>query len=524
MDRIEEYRIRLRWIIIRAQSRPVFKQFLRLWCRVGVWWGCRLLIKMPGVVAIYSRHTLPGSPSFVPGHSDLDTAIVLSEEAARDPQRIDQISARIEELYWWHYYLSPEDVRFTSAKELARFTRTYSARYETLYTPDDWVLMAGREVREAEVRPFPIERMPWHPEFNMWWQHILQHYLMVSQEGEEDQYLRVFYRSVLRQQLLFLAASGKEATKELGHVDDAQVKIALHYYPKLLNQMLDLKQNAFWAHDPEAQKAHLLWGALRLAADFYSQFALAPDFGHPSLKSDPAAEHQKAYAALKARLAELSQICEMLKGALVYPVPHWQPYFYQLDLVIPDDIPHTEFRKLLKLAQDAFSAREFFLEDQGFSITYVPESVMKQPLYFLGTPYPFLKEHIQRYGAYLLGDRPESLEGGLNHQDMVKWCRTYMPFYLTTLERRVEYSSRTVNFCQMASIRLFLTTGTRETDPGKIRKRHAEVFKSGGPTDEVWDYLQRDKPGRKPFETYRSATLSLINECREVEALLAQKT
>ena len=517
-------RVWLRWIIIRSQSKPVLKQVLSLWCRWGAWRVSRLLLKIPGVAAVYSRHTHPASPSFVPGHSDLDATIGLSEGAAWDPERIEAVSSKVEALSWFHYYLSPNDVRITSRKELARITRNYPSRYEPLYTPDDWILLAGREVRSEKPLNYPIREIPWHPEFNVWWQHILQHYLLVKKPGLEDKYLRVCYRSALRQQLQFLAASGKEVAKPLGHVDDDLVEEAFREHPELRALLVGLKQNDFWDKDPQHLQERILLTVLRLAAEFFRTYPF-----HPTLTQAPASgkqgekRHTTAYDALRSRLDQIPQLTEQLKGVLIYPVPHCSPYFYQVDLVIPDDLSAVLFSETLRRAHEAFRGREFHLQGQGFSITYVPESILNWPLLFLGSPYPFLKEHIQRYGEYFLGPDPPALSGVWNQEDLVKWCRVFLPYYMITLARRIEHSSRSINFCQLASIRLFLETGEKDTDPETIRRRHRDLFKDESPEDHVWDYLLRDKPGTQNREEYMAATSVLFRECRQVETLLARK-
>ena len=521
---LEKMRVWLRWIIIRAQSKPVFKQVLSWWCRWGAWRVSRLLLKTPGVVAVYSRHTHPGFPSFVPGHSDLDATIILSEDAAWNPERIEAVSSKVKALSWFHYYLSPSDIRITSPKELARVTRNYSSRYEPLYTPDDWILLAGQEVRSEKALDFPAVEIPWHPEFNVWWQHILQHYLLVPKPGLEDQYLRVFYRSALRQQLQFLAASGKEVTKPLGHVDDDLVEAAFREHPDLRALLIELKRNDFWYKNPQHLQERILLAVLQLAAEFFRTYTFHPTLAQaPACGKDGGKRHKTAYDALKSRLDQAPQLTKQLKGVLIYPIPHCSPTFYQVDLVIPDDLSAVLFSQTLRLAHETFRGREFHLHGQGFSITYVPESILNRPLLFLGSPYPFLKEHIQRYGEYLLGPEPPALEGAWNHEDLVQWCRVFLPYYMITLARRIEHSSRSINFCQLASIKLFLETGEKETDPETIRRRHRDLFKEESPEDQVWDYLLRDKPGLQNRKGYIAATSSLFRECRQVETLLARK-
>ncbi len=520
----EKIRIRIQWFIIRGQKNRTFKKISLLWCKFGAWRVSRLLLKILDVEAVYSRHTHPGCPSFVPGHSDLDITIVLKQDAACDPNRIEAVSNRVEALSWFHFYLNPHDVRFTSREELARITRNYPSRYEFLYKPDDWVFLAGEEVRSEKALDFSARKMPWHPEFNKWWQHLLQHYLLVRKEGLEGQYLRVFYRSALRQQLQFLAALGEEIPKPMGHVDDELVDVAFREDLVLRPLLLDLKRRDFWGKDPQRLKERIMLSILQSATEFFRAYPFHPKLStFPQPRNKDWEHHEAAYGVLESRMDQCRQLTEMLKGVLVYPVPHSYPYFYQVDLVIPDSISAERFSETVRVVEKAFRGREFYLDGHGYSITYVPESILNWPLVFLGSPYPFLKEHIQRYGMYLLWPEPPVFEKAWERKDLVAWCRIFLPYYMFTLNRRIEYSSRSINFCQLASIRLFLKTGEKETDPRVLRKRHKDLFKVESPSDPVWNYMLRDKPRRQEREKYHAAMRCLLKECRFVENLLKRE-
>jgi len=517
----ETIRVQIRWAIIRLQSRAIFKHLFRWGCRLGAWRVSQLLLRITAVEAVYSRHTHPAYPSFVPGHSDLDVTMVLAEESVNDPDQIEAVSRKVETLSWFHFYLNPQDVRFTSGEELARLTRKYRSRCELLYTPDDWILMSGKEMRTQKGHKMVAAEVPWHPEFNRWWQHMLQEYLLVPRPGLEDRYLRFFYRSALRQKLQFLAASGKEAVKLLGHVDDELVETAFRDEPELRSILTEAKKCAFWVKEPRRVKEQILRGILQSAVMFFETYPLHPSLDPaPSPSGEDTRQHGSAYDALESKVERCPRLKSQLRGVITYPVPYSHPYFYQVDLVISDTLSPEHFSETVRAAQETFGGREFFLNGNGYAITFVFETILKWPLLFLGSPYPFLQEHIRRYGKCLFGPEPSSLHGAFGRDQLVAWCRIFLPYYIFNIARRIEYSSRSVNFSQLAGIRLFLETGERETDSGPLRRRHRELFGEESPEERIWDYLLHDKPERANRYEYGEAMLTLLRECRFVEALI----
>jgi hypothetical protein len=524
VDFSERLRIWVRCTVIRAQHYPLLKQLFRWACRLGTWQIGRLLMKTPGIETVYIRHTHPNSPSFVPGHSDLDLTIVLTEDTAMDPNQIGAVSCQVAARKLFYYYLNPQDVRFTTRKELARVTRVYPSPYELLYTPDDWVLLAGEEVRTTQPRGFPKSAVPWHPEFNKWWQHLLQNYLLIKMSAPDDQYVRIFYRGALKQQLHFLAASGKGIARPPGHLDDSLVEVAFRENSEVQALLSDLKRRHFRDKDAQYLKERIFWHTIRSAADFFRTYPFPPEVNSSEpLPQEDQKLHARAYEVLESRLAQCPWLSRWLKGVLAYPIPHCYPYFYQVDFVIPDGLSVEEFSKLINSMKETFQtfqAREFHLDGRGYSVGLVLESIYNWPLVFLGSPFPFLREHIRRYGKCLMGPLPKALKGDTHPNDLVEWCRVFLPYYMFNLSRRLEYSSRTLNFCQLASIRLFLETGEMETDPLVLRKRRRERFKYESPDNLVWSYTLKGKSGRQTQSAYRAATFLLLKDCQRVETLL----
>lgn len=515
----------IRWIIILTQHYPLLKQAFRWACKLGVWRIARLFSRTPGVQSVYIRHTHPWSSSFVPGHSDLDVTIVLTEEAAGNSDQVEAIANQIEVWNRIHYYLKPEDVRLTTRKELARVTRTYDSPCELLYKPDDWVLLAGEEVRTEQPRDFATKKIPWHPEFNKWWQHFLQGHLLI-QKPPDDQYMRIFYRGAMKQQLYFLAASGKKITRPPGHLDDSLVEVAFRDNPEMLLLLSNLKRHYFWDKNAQRLKEQIFWHIIQSAAEFFRNYPTPPQ-SNPSkpLPQEDRKLHVRAYEALESRLAQCPGLCRWMKGVLTYPMPYCYPYFYQVDFVIPDGLSLEEFSEIVQSMKKIFRtvrAREFYLDGRGYSVALVLQSIYESSLVFLGSPSPFLRDHIRRYGRDLLGLVPRGLQGTLTPVDLASWCRVFLPYYMFNMSYRIEHSSRTLNFSQLASIRLFLETGETQTDSLELRKQHQEQFKGESPDELVWDYMLKANPSRQHQGAHRAATVALLQECRRVEALLAK--
>jgi hypothetical protein len=105
-------------------------------------------------------------------------------------------------------------------------------------------------------------------------------------------------------------------------------------------------------------------------------------------------------------------------------------------------------------------------------------------------------------------------------EDLVPWCRSFYPCLALNLGRRIEHSSRTLNFCQLAGVRLFLETGDVVTDALSLKVRHREAFGEDSPPDILWEYLLRDKPGRGEGDLYRAAASRLAAEMDAVERSL----
>lgn len=514
--RLSDFRTWLQWTIVRAQAHRLPGRVLRWVCRVGAARAGQLLMAIPGVEAVYVRHTHPRSPAFVPGHSDLDLTVVLSERAAGSPETVEAVAGFLERRRLFYYYLSPDDARITTPEELARMTGKWPP-VEILVGPGNWTLLAGREVRQEASMNLTPAQISRHPEFNRWWGHILQDYLLRTLPGEENRYHRVFYRGAIKQVAYFMIARGMTPPAHESFTDRCLARWVLDSHPELKQLLEGLEKSGFW--DDGDIRERIFHEVLRITSDFHAGPPVSPrPAGKP--EPDPAGlkPHAAAYDALAAKLKTLPDLKSRLAGVLVYPTPYCQPGFYQADLLLPDDISPAEMTAMAELIRQAFHGREIVSEGHHYAITLVPASVSCAPLVYRGSPFPFLAEHIERYGCVLFGQY--GVAGKPAGNDLIDWCRIFLPYVTSNLNRRVEHSSRTLNYCHIAAVRLFLETGEIVTDPSFLTTRHQMVFGKESPTDELWEYLLRDKPGRDDHDLYLAATECLRHELDRVGLML----
>jgi len=520
-ERLSRFRSWLQWFVVKAQAHGLPGVVLRWVCRSGSSLIGRKLMAIPGVEAVYVRHTHAGSPSFVPGHSDLDLTVVLSKQAADSGGTVESVACLIEHRRLFYYYLSPSDARMTTSEELARLTRKWPPA-EILVGPENWTLLAGREQRRETSKKLPASQVAWHPEFNRWWGHILQDYLLRTLPGEENRYLRVFYRGAIKQAAYFMIARGMTPPPHDSFTDQSLAQWVLDSHPQLRPLLQRLEENDFWDEEQSDTRERIFHEVLKITADFHVASAVKPRPAgkHNSNPADPN-PHLAAYRALAAKLEALPELKSLLADVLVYPTPFCQPSYYQADLLLPDEISLTELTALAALIRQLFHGREIACESHLYAITLVPVSVSSAPLVRRGSPFPFLAEHIGRFGQMLFGQcpLPQQPEG----KNLIEWCRVFLPYFTSNLRHRVEHSSRDLNFCHIAALRVFLETGEIVTDSACLIARHQVIFGRESPGDELWSYLLQDKPGRHNHASYLAATRCLQDELERVEQMLDER-
>ena len=287
--------------------------------------------------------------------------------------------------------------------------------------------------------------------------------------------------------------------------------------PRLVDE---ITRAGYWVEDPPSARERLFHAVLAHSRRLdETQGASSPVRLEPGLPESEAGTHEAAWNALRSRLDEHPGLTGRLAGAIAYPLPHAPGRSYAVDLLLPDDSSAEQLSEFLREYRVSLRRRLFRLGKFRFTSTAMLHALAESPRVQHATPFPFFREHLQRYGLFLAGARREMLSGKTDRRDLVAWCRHFLPYYMSTLGRRIEHSSAAINFTQLASVRLFLETGAVETDAAVVRRRHRELAGKHGPDDRTWDYLQRDRPGREDREGYRRALAAFAYELERVRDL-----
>ena len=514
-------RQKIRWGIVRTHHLPVLGTLYRKGCQLGAWVVGGKLARMPGVESVFVAHSHPSSVTFVAGHSDLDLTLVFDDEVAEVPLRIRECAAAIEKLSRLFFFVWPRDARFISRGELTRYLTLFWSP-EILYEPADWILLAGMESRNGRSCFSLPQRIPWHPEFNKWWGNILQSDMFAPRNSIDTRFMRGFYRIALKSQLHLNAARGISVERLAGYIEDELPMGQFVGDPELSNLLADLKERCFWERRPDYLKARILLAILVNVGDFYSDWKAHPEISRETPIHARAIEepNRSIYGELKRRVQGCPELTSILEAAVVYPSPHWYPYEYQIDLILREGLPLEDFVKAVSAIKRGFGGRTFAIGTTHVQFTIALKSIYQHPLYFLGSPFPFLREHIQQFGALIYGSPTEAIQGTLSRADLIEWCRICLPFHMYNFRRRPEYFAKDVNFYQLASLRLFLETGEVLTDAPQIRQAYLDRFVNKNQERAVLDYyLQR--PGiPASAELYADAFAFVASQYERVESLL----
>lgn len=516
-------RQQVRMGIIRTHGLPVLGTLYRKGCHLGTWVVGRRLARMSGVEGVFLRHSHPSSPMFVPGQSDLDLTLVFEDEVAEDPSKIRECSTEIESLSRLFFFVWPPDARYISRGELSQYLAS-SRPPELLYQPGDWILLAGKEVRNGQSRCILPDRIPWHPEFNKWWGNILQSDMFAPHNSLDAQYMRAFYRAALKSQLHLQAARGMVTERAGGYLEDGIPLAQFISDPDLAAILADLEERNFWAEDANNLKSRILQAVLLTVGDFYGDWKAHPEniketSIHPRSTEEP---HRSYYEELKRRLHGQSALTSILEAAVAYPSPHWYPHEYQVDLIFRDGLSPDDFTKGVRALRLGFGGRTFAIGAANAQVTINLNSIYRHPLYFLGLPFPFLREHIEECGAVIYGPPLEANQGTFSRADLIEWCRMYLPFHMFNFRRRPQYFSKDVNFYQLASLRLFLETGEILTDPPQIRQAYLDRFVAGDRDRAVLDYYLHRAATPASSYLYADAFTFVSDQYRRVESLLME--
>jgi hypothetical protein len=240
------------------------------------------------------------------------------------------------------------------------------------------------------------------------------------------------------------------------------------------------------------------------------------------LRSTPRGNpHLSVYQALKAKIEGIPELTRLLRSAVAYPLPHAHPYTYRLDLVLRKDFSADEFVRGTEALERSLGRKNFSVDNAPVEFTLIPEGIYRNPLFFLGSACPFLLEHIQEFGETVYGSSSPWVSGVWSGGELVDWCRVYFPYHMITFRRRLEHGSPVLNFCQLASIRIFLERGERLTDPFQVRTRYCEEFVTGERGKAVLDFLFHYQALRTDNPLYDEAFAYLSDTYDRVESLLA---
>lgn len=509
--------------IIHTHGLPVLGTLYRKGCHLGTWVVGRRLVRMRGVESVFLRHSHPSSPMFVPGQSDLDLTLVFEDEAAEDPSKIRECSMEIENLSRLFFFVWPPDVRYISRSDLSQYVASPWSP-EVLCQPGDWILLAGKEIRNERSHFVLPDQIPWHPEFNKWWGNILQSDIFALHNSLDLRYMRAFYRAALKSQLHLQAARGMVTGRAGGYLKDRIPLAQFISDPDLAAILTDLKGRNFWAEDADNLKSQILQAVLLTVGDFYGDWKAHPEniketSIHPRSTEEP---HRSYYEELKRRIQRQSALTSILEAAVAYPSPHWYPYEYQVDLICRDGLSPDDFTKGVRALRLGFGGRTFAIGAANAQVTITLNSIYRHPLYFLGLPFPFLREHIQEFGAVVYGAPIEANRGTFSRADLTQWCRMYLPFHEFNFKCRPEYFSKDCNYYQLASLHLFLETGEILTDPPQIRQAYLDRFVTGDRDRAVLDYYLHRAAAPASSDLYADAFTFVSNQYRRVKSLLME--
>src|SRR5208282_3607731 len=512
-----------RWIrsgIIRSSRLPWLRVLYRKACLLGTWVVGRRLAIMRGVEAVYARHSHPRSATFAPGQSDLDLTVVLDDAAAQDATLVRACTDRVEALSRVFCFVWPQDARFVARRELAQI-EARPGTAEILSAPSGWIKIGGREVRrEGPLPAIEVNSIALHPEFNAWWLSVLQTHVLTPQTSLADDQMRLCFRVAMKSHLHLQVGRGRLAPSAQAYLPDSEAASLFAEDPEMAELLGDLERKGFWARDGEERKARILHRSLARAAEFYRDLPVPPDAAWVAPTAGRSAALAEAHRSeLRSRLGIEAALRSIAAAIVVYPTPHWAPCEYQIDVVLHDEAPPAAFADAVRAIKRSLGGRTFGIGGTHAQLTLVPRLVFEHPWYFLGTPFPFLHEHLAAFAETLFGP-PPLIPAPPSRAERLRWCARYYLFHRFTLRYRPSYVSKDCNFCQLAALRLFLEHDAVLTDAAQVRRAYLDAFVKRREESQALDFLLRGD-GERPDEIPFAAALQLQSrEYDSVEALL----
>jgi hypothetical protein len=519
---MEKWQRRIRAGIIGSSRLPWIRTLYRKACQLVTWMVGHQLASMRGVDAVYVRHSHPSSTTFAPGESDLDLTVVFDDGAAKDAAVVRSCTDRVDTLSRVFPFVSTQDARFVARRELAQIEALPGAA-EVLSTPGGWVKIGGRDVRR-EGRPPTIERnrVALHPEFNAWWLNVLQTHVLTPQTSLTEGHMRLCFRVAMKSQLHLQAGRGRVAPPAKAYLPNSAAPALFAEDLEMAGLLGDLERKGFWARNAEELKARILHHSLKQAAEFYRELPIPTDAAWVLPSAGRSAALAEAHLSeLRNRLDGEGALRSIAGTIVIYPTPHWDPCEYQIDLLLDDDAPPAAFANAVRAIQRSFGGRTFGIRGTHARLTLIPRSAFEHPWFFLGTPFPFLHEHVATFAETLFGSPPR-IPAPPPSAERLRWCSQYYLFHRFTLHYRPRYISKDCNFCQLAAIRLFLEHGEVLTDGAQVRRAYLDAFVKWRDECQALDFLLRGDGERLDEISFAAALQFQSREYERVEALLSR--
>jgi len=482
----------------------------------------RQLASLEGVEAVYVRHSHPRYVTFAPGESDLDLTLVLDDGAAQDPALVRACTDRVDALSRVFCFVWPQDARFVARRELAQI-EAWSGVGELLNTLNGWIRIGGREVRGEGQRP-AIERnsIVLHPEFNAWWLNVMQTHVLTPQTSLGEERMRLCFRVAMKSELRLQVGRGRMASPAQAYLPDSGAAALFADDAEMMGLLGDLERKGFWARNGEDRKAGILRRSIERAGEFYRDLPIPADAAWVTPAAGQSAIAEAHRSELRDRLDGEGALRSIAETIIVYPTPHWAPCEYQIDLILHNDLPLADFADAVRAIKRTFGGRTFGIRGTHAQMTLIPRSAFEHPWYFLGTPFPFLHEHVATYAETLFGSPPR-VPIAPPSAERVLWCARYYFFHRFTLHYRPRYVSKEVNFCQLAAIRLFLEHGAILTDAGQVRSAYRDAFVEREDESQALDLLLRADGARLDDLSFAAVLKLQSREYDCVEALLRRQ-
>jgi len=502
----------IRWGIVRTHHLPGFREAYRRFCRSGIERVVRHMTEIPGIEAIYSRHRHLASENFIPGESDLDLTLVAAADRADDPSWLVQAFEEIRRLASAYVFLTPGDVRIVTRAELARLRDQVSPE-TPLHRCDEWTLLAGVDVREGSGPEPPFDRIPWHPQFQKWWQGPIQDHVLGGPHGVAAHYLHPVFRGAVENRRLLLAAGGPPGKRGEDEGSESDLDALLG----------KLEARNYWSRDPASTCIRIFAAVLRETVAFHASaksLPLEPNPRRARARRD-AEHHRLFFGRIRSMIQSRRELGPLLGTVLAYPEPYCYPYRYRVDVILPEGIDAEHLGMLAVHLGECFGGRRFHIGAAAAKITLLPSEVFGHPLSFLGVPAPFLREHLQQHARIIYGSGTTPPRGMLTHDTMLEWCRLFLPVHRSKFRRRVHADARPAGIAQLAAMRLFLETGEIATDLPSLLDRYAERFPEVAGSRAGLERLFVTPPTTDDPSTLGAAFRFLWDEYERVESLLS---